>query len=419
MRLLILVLTAFVMALAPQSASAQNIPDVLGDIFGGSQNQTQTQAPAGLVYIENIPVNAAFDARPGMLPSEATLIITAVAPPKPNERRASPLIMGETRILISRLAPPLQMVIAVPSDLAREVPYAQISGRIVDSRGVTTHESRDTDQYDGNDPAFLNLEAVGGTALPSPAPTQPAAPIYDSGARTEVSGRVSLKDNIALRRGSNLVIRVYDAALAGGNGGDMLTEERISLDQRNMPFDFSIYTPLGADGRLDAPSAEIFIEDWAGRKTHVLPRNTEISIDADGRLSPLYVTLDSISSTTGAVYPNPPGKQQPVDMLRTITGKANFDAFRGLPSGSTLNVRLIDPIKSNTQLAQTQVQLDGLSGDVDYALSVDELALRGRNDLFLEADIVDRSGKALFVTRRLSTLSGVNADIRLETTPAY
>jgi len=417
MRLFALIFTAFFTALAPQAAHAQNIPDVLGDIFSGGQNQAPAQRPAGMVYIENIPVTVSFDARPGMLPAEATLIITAVAPPKPNERRASPLIMGETRILISRLAPPLQMVIAVPSDLAREVPYAQISGRIVDSRGVTTHEARDTDQYAGTDPAFLNLDSLNTDAAPPP--TQPTQPVYDSGARAQLSGQVRLNDNIALQRGSNLVIRVYDAALAGGNGGDMLTEERISLDQRNMPFDFSIYTPLGADGRLDAPSAEIFIEDWAGRKTHMLPRNTEIGMNADGSLRALNVSLDSMSSDAGAIYPNPPNKQ-PTDMLRAISGKVNFDAYRGLPAGSTLNVRLVDPRKSNSALGQTEVALDGLSGDVAYVMNVDELALRGRNDLYLEADIKNASGTPLFTTRRLPTFSADGAaNIRLENTSAY
>ena len=418
MRLFALIFTFFSIALAPQMASAQNIPDVLGDIFGGgAQNQTQTQRPAGMVYIENIPVTVTFDARPGMLPAEATLILTAVAPPKPNERRASPLIMGETRMLISRLSPPLQMVIAVPSDLAREVPYAQISGRIIDSRGVTTHEARDTDQYEGTNPAFLNLDSLNNSAAPMPA--QPTQPVYDSGARTQLSGRVRLNDNIALQRGSNLVIRVYDAALAGGNESDMLTEERVSLDQRSAPYDFRINTPLGSDGRLDAPSAEIYIEDWAGRKTHVLPRNTEIGVNADGSLQDLNIALDSISSDAGAIYPNPPNKQ-PTDMLRVISGKVNFDAYRGLPAGSTLDVRLIDPRKSNTSLGQTQVMLDGLSGDVAYAMNVDELALRGRNDLFLEADIKDASGKALFTTRRLPTLTNESAaNIRLENTAAY
>ena len=417
MRLFALIFTAFFTALAPQSAHAQNIPDVLGDIFSGGQNQAPAQRPAGIVYIENIPVTVSFDARPGMLPAEASLIITAVAPPKPNERRASPLIMGETRILISRLAPPLQMVIAVPSDLAREVPYAQISGRIVDGRGVTTHEARNTDQYAGTDPAFLNLDSLNTNAAPTP--TQPTQPVYDSGARAQLSGQVRLNDNIALQRGSNLVIRVYDAALAGGNGGDMLTEERISLDQRNMPFDFNIYTPLGADGRLDAPSAEIFIEDWAGRKTHMLPRTTEIGMNADGSLRALNVSLDSMSSDAGALYPNPPNKQ-PTDMLRAISGKVNFDAYRGLPAGSTLNVRLVDPRKSNSALGQTQVALDGLSGDVAYVMNVDELALRGRNDLYLEADIKNASGTPLFTTRRLPTFSADGAaNIRLENTSAY
>ena len=417
MRLFALIFAVFSLALAPQTAFAQNIPDVLGDIFGGSQNQTQSQRPAGMVYIENIPVTVTFDARPGMLPAEATLILTAVAPPKPNERRASPLIMGETRLLISGLSAPMQMVIAVPSDLAREVPYAQISGRIVDGRGVTTHEARNTDQYEGTDPAFLNLDSLSNTAAPIPA--QPSQPVYDSGARTQLSGRVRLNDNTPLQRGSTLVIRVYDAALAGGNGGDMLTEERVSLDQRSAPFDFNINTPLGSDGRLDAPSAEIFIEDWAGRKTHVRPRNTELGVNADGSLQDINIALDSITSDVGAVYPKP-SYNKPMDMLRVISGKVNFDAYRGLPAGATLDVRLIDPRKSNTSLGQTQVALDGLSGDVAYALNVDELALRGRNDLMLEAEIKDASGRALFTTRRLPTLANDSAaNIRLENTAAY
>lgn len=158
------VLIAGLLSLAPAASAQQGFPDILDGIFKNGQTDRPfggVGGTAGMVYIENIPVQVSFDSRADLLPPEATLIVTAIAPPPPNVRRASPLVMGETRLLISRLAPPLQMVIAVPSDMARDIDYARIEARIIDANGVTTHTLRQSAQFDGTDAPFLDLIEIG------------------------------------------------------------------------------------------------------------------------------------------------------------------------------------------------------------------------------------------------------------------
>lgn len=172
----VLFLLMFLFGLMSTPARAQQpggFPDILGDIFGGQPQQAPYGAGAGTTYIENIPVQVTFDSRPDLLPPEATLVITAIAPPPANVRRAKPLVMGETRLLISRLAPPLSLVVAVPSDMARDVDYAQIDAKIVDANGNVAFRLDNSVQYTGGQPPFLALIPAGAFQSPNLPPVPP------------------------------------------------------------------------------------------------------------------------------------------------------------------------------------------------------------------------------------------------------
>ncbi|WP_169331838.1 YbaY family lipoprotein [Robiginitomaculum antarcticum] len=408
MRLSALMLSAVFAASLSPAASAQNIPEVLGDIFGGGQSQNRVEN----IYIENVPVSVTYDTRFAPIEPGSMLIITAVAPPAPNVRRASPLVMGETRILLSRLSPPIQMVVAVPSDMAREVDYAQISGRIENSRGDITHEEIQVGSFDGGQPAYIELQALNVSAAPYNPPYEPVpvTPTYNS----SFSGHVTLSDLAPLQRGAILVVRVFDEILAGGTGGDMIAEERVALDGRAAPYTFALALPNTDNGRLNAPSAEIFIEDWAGRKIYNLPSNIGLTQTTDGSLLPVNVQLNRYQGSQSSVPYTPQ-----TGVMRNITGRASFNANRGLPRGATLNVRLIDPASPRSAISRTSVPLDGLSGDVDYTLSVDRAVISARNDYYLDADIKDAEGRALFVTRSGRVLTDGPANITLEALPNY
>lgn len=402
MRLSALILPALFAASLSSAASAQNIPEVLGDIFGDGQQQTRQES----VYIENVPVNVTYNARFAPIEPGSMLIITAVAPPAPNIRRSTPLVMGETHILISRLSPPIQMVVAVPSDMARAVDYAQISGRIENSRGEITHDEIEIGRFDGGQPARIALRHINDTAYGPDYEINTPAP--------ELTGQVTIDNGSALQSGSVLVVRIFDDALAGGIGGDVIAEDRVMLDGRAVPYSFGLALPETGQDRLNAPSAEIFIEDWAGRKTHSLPFNIRILQNQDGSLQPVTARLQN--TKTGQV--SEPYTPQ-IGSLRNIFGRANFNANRGLPKGATLNVRLMDPASPRLVISRVSVPLDGLSGDVDFELGVDRNVIAARSDYYLEADIKNPEGRALFVTRSGTVVTDNPMTINLEALPNY
>lgn len=425
-------------ALMPAQARAQGagFPDILEDIFGGKPQQGHPygQAPAGVIYIENIPVQVSFDSRPDLLPPEATLIVTAIAPPPPNVRRASPLIMGETRLLISRLASPLQMVIAVPSDMAREVDYAEINARIVDANGVETHSLRDRVQYDGGQPPFLNLEPVG--ALRSGG----AAPIYSPPRGQEnpngqyippniaqIEGQISLR-GAEPKRGASLILELRENGLAGGLTGNVIEQKRIDIDQIAPPYAFRLNAPMTQGDTLESPELSAWIEDWAGRKTHITPRPVPVRLgDVRGKPAIVNITLDAVSAEQQPIEPERAEPMRadapPSGFVRTVQGQAQFDAYKGLPAGSVLTVRLRDSARLDRVIASKDIPLDGLSGYIPYALPVEPLDIQGLpSDPLLDAQIKDRTDRLLFTTRVLKTLPREDKgpiNIQMDPTPGY
>ena len=423
-RALFVLLCAVVMTLSatPKAfAQAPGFPDILDDIFGGNTQQQQGnpygQTPAGLVYIENIPIQVGFDSRGGALSPEAVLIVTAIAPPPPNVRRASPLVMGETRLLISRLTSPLQMVVAVPSDMAREVDYARIEARIVDINGVETHRLQDNIQYSGGQPPFLNLIAVNssGGAAPvytPPAPQSPNQP-YSPPSGANISGTVSIPAGTEPKRGASLVLELRENGLAGGTSGNIVQTKRIDIDQIAPPYEFAL--PLPADSNsLESPDLTIWIEDWAGRKTHVLAR----PVPVEKTLTPIHITLDAMVTGQDAADPT---RQYvpPAGVTRTIAGEAQFDAFKGLPAGSILTVRLRNGERLDETLASKDISLDGLSGYVRYSLPVELMTIQGRRAApLIDAVLTDNNGRTLFTTRQLVTLpKSDNGPINIQMQP--
>lgn len=384
--------------LIPSSAIAQSFPTDMGDIFGQNEKPFQT----GEVYIENIPVIVSFDERG--LPAEARLIVTAEAAPKPNERRARPLIMGRTELPLSSLRSPLQMVVAVPSDMAREADYATLSAQIVTWDGAILRESQSTGRYDGNEPAFIDFVPE---VLDTP-----------YGASDRVTGRVEITDRAQLYRGGTLVLHVLDNSLAGGNSLSVVQEVRISIDQKNPPFDFD----FRLDSRdLTSPQLDAFIEDWAGRRLYSLSRPVSINGNA-----PLNLRLSRASSDapqpTDPYDPFDPNEQsvpQPVLAQMRHFGEVQFDANRGLPRGSLLTVRLREGSPQGRIINDETILLDGKSGYIDYSLFTDRVQTSGSQSFYLDADISDRNGTTLFETRQPVMARSEQMDIRLEPTSRY
>lgn len=430
LRTAIFLLTAIGIMMTALPASAQSpggFPDILDDIFGGNTGQSPYGgAPAPMQYIENIPVQVTFDSRPDLLPPEATLVLTAIAPPPANVRRAKPLVMGETRILLSRLAPPLSLVIAVPSDMARDLDYAQIDAKIIDSNGNVAFRLENTEQYAGGPPPFLELIPTGAFQVPVQTPAgNPSLPQRKPGTGgpmapytppniNVIKASVELPPGAQLARGSALVLQVTENDLAGGFGPSVIHEKRVDIDQKSAPFTVKLNVPTGTDGKLEQAELVAYIEDWAGRKTFV--RSQPVAIPADGSV---YTRLDAILTGQDAL---PADADNFVITTRTIpvTGTAEFDAFKGLPAGSVLTVTLRDSLDWSKGIETTQIPLDGRSGYIDFAMSVDADRLDNVSPVpVLSAEITDANGQSLFTTRTAKErLTGKNI-VRLVPTGLY
>lgn len=420
------ILTLFALLIASLSlspaASARpqqgGFPDILGDIFGGQTPSPYGNAPISGAYIENIPVQVTFDSRPDLLPPGAMLVLTATAPPAPNVRRSSPLVIGETRLLISRLAPPLSLVIAVPSDMARELDYAQIDAKIIDASGNTAYRLDNSAQYSGGQPPFLTLEPVGalrpmppGTGGPMPPYTPPKIEVIDA--------RIELPAGSTLMRGSTLVLQVTEVALAGGTRPSIVKEERVDIDQKTAPFNVKLSVPTGTDGVLDSPQLTVFIEDWTGQKTFVYPRPVPVSPAQAGQRASVAVSLDPIL-TGSQVVPDAPDYILPSTQITPVYGKAVFDAWKGLPRDSVLTIKASDPNDLYIIFNEITIPLNGKSGHIDflfeYNAATDGL---GQMAPLLSAQITNASNQTLFTTRRLRSIISDANTIELVATPQY
>ena len=428
-RIFLFILVAIGLSAAPaQARQSGGFPDILGDIFGGKP-QAPYGAPGGMTYIENIPVQLTFDSRPDLLPPEATLVVTAIAPPPANVRRAKPLVMGETRILISRLAPPLSLVIAVPSDLARDTEYARIEAKIIDANGNVAFRLENSAEYRGGQPPFLELIPTGAFSVPTQAPVQtpiqglppkkpgtggPMLP-YTPPNINVIKASVELPAGAQLMRGSVLVLQVTENDLAGGFGASVVHEQRVEIDQKQPPFAAKLNVPTGQDGTLEQPELVAWIEDWAGRKTFVRVR--PVSIPASGDV---VLRLDPILTGQQALPPEVDNYVAPPGVNIKLTGTAEFEAFKGLPSGALLTVSLRDASDYTNVIKSTSFNLNGLSGYVDFAMDVDAVEIENRNPApLITAEITDSRGEVLFSDQTLREVSRSKNIIRLLPTGRY
>lgn len=400
---LILAILSLFMLTAPLTAPAahaqQDIGDIIDDIFKDGQFPKPADDRAQQGRIDNIPVEIRFETDERGLPAESMLIVSAYAPPPPNVRRSTPLMLGQTRLLMSGLTSPTQVIIAVPSSITQELDHARIEAKIVDINGAIIYELAFPGKYQGYEPPVLILDPVG-------EPTT-NAPTNSSGSLSSetVRGTVKLNGKAPKFAGSNLVVRLVEDGLAGGTSNTIAGETRLILDGKRPPFEFELERVIDTS-RADVPlSFEVWIEDWAGRKTHVTPApipyngpdtNYHIRLDAIGPQPYNPLPKNPLSKNplprnpapkpvvkpkpipTPIVRPKPVVRPAPpVNTNVQINGEAQFNAYKGLPKGSVLIAVLerMDHTARPATIASTRVFLDGLSGDVAFKLTVNSIDL--------------------------------------------
>ncbi|PHQ67321.1 MAG: hypothetical protein COB92_05055 [Robiginitomaculum sp.] len=251
---------------APMAHAQQDVVDVTVDIFKDGQPSTPDQNPTG--RIDNIPTKIVFNIGDTGLLTGSVLIVSAYAPAPPNVRRSSPLMLGQTRLLLTDMGSPLKVIIATPSAVTQDLEYTRIEATIINANDVVIFDLKEPGKYDGYDAPILNLTHIGKTL--------DVKPVVNSAELVSetIRGKIRINGKAPKFAGSNLVTRLVEDGLAGGNYSIVLGEMRQILDGKRAPFAFK-FEGLIDPSQSEIPLAlEVWIEDWAGRKTHVTPAPT-------------------------------------------------------------------------------------------------------------------------------------------------
>jgi len=247
---------------------------------------------------------------------------------------------------------PLSVVIAAPSRVTREIDFARIEAKIVDFDGNTLLKADKDGEFRGYDAPIMELKRVGFSNQPtSQNPTSSGNVKFET-----VRGNVGINGSVPNFRGGKLTVRLMEDGLAGG-GQTIVGEKQIDIDNAQPPYEFEIDRTI-MPGKENTPLVmEAWIEDWANRRTHATARPVTFT----GSNTAYRLRLDPVGNSSQAPTPIPFGN---------IQGEARFNAFKGLPAGSTLFIELERPVAGNRPqlITKTQVSLDGRSGNIPFIL---------------------------------------------------
>lgn len=410
---------ALMMGLMSAPASAQQAPDygaIIRDIIKSvPQNPVITTPQTG--QAQAIPLSVNFDMPPNI--DGARLIVSALAPDNG--------LLGESRIILNGLQPPLSLSLFVPPQSQNSDGYIVLKARIDDANG-------ETQMATSSDTIYTNGEAIMRLS-----PVQSAAgstgPIT---AFNVARGTVSLKADGGLFQDAKLTVQLVEAGLAGGQGSLVKGETVILITDsaRPIPFEMNYGTPRG--GFKMPLGLKAFVTDWAGRVTHVMPNRAAF----DGPDKTYRLSLDRIltgaevqpfefseppspeppSPEPPSTEPSSPELNEPSDFetetiipavetppavaqpaLIILSGDSRFSATRGLPRGSVLTVELWQRMAGvdNAVMSRRAIVLDGLSGDVAFTLPPARPMTdpnRTEPELWLGGNITAQDGTVLFTT---------------------
>ncbi len=410
-----LLLAGVIFTLSTPAHAQRDIGDVLGGIFGSGPVQGQP-LPG---QIETIPVDVRYDFKdvyPG-LPPEASLIVTAYAPPPANVRRTHPLMIGETRLLLSDLKPPLQVVIAAPSSVTRDIPYARIEARIVDGEGHVLLEATRSGEYRGRRPARMVLDKHPNTtqgSVPPQTPRNPQAPPNPVRMQT-LHGSAIINGRTPDLRGATLIVQLVEDSLAGGTKQTIYGEKRVALDRKTPPFNFEILTSSNGKAATPPKILKAWITDWAGRKILELPSPVPYT-------GPNFDYHLVFEAAHGVASPNPSPVPTPNGATLPVQGRVEFNAWKGLPAGSQLLIDLerMDYRALPAQIASKRLPVDARTGTLDFTLDVP------RTDMDpnlptprLRVRIIDPAGRILFSNPGGTPVQNGLNTIKLRAAPNY
>lgn len=402
MRIFMACLAFLSLMLAPPAYG--QIDDILDDIFGGGQHHPFPQSPrAGEGLIENIPVGVQLPR--GQSLDDHIIIVSAYAPPPPNVRQAKPRLIGQTRLLLTGLSEQLELVVAVPEPVTRDLSAARISAEVRGPADQAVLIARQDDYYKGFGAARLELIPVGGSGN-----NQTHTPIagYES-----VRGTVGFdRQQGQVFRGGTVTVKLMEAGVPAGNVPQILAEIEIDIDQKSAPFKFILEYPVRPRHTQYPLELVAELKDWAGRITH-----TNLGPVPYRGPNELYDVVLGDANISAPVSP------MPTTPLTKVSGEARFDAYKGLPRGSVMYVTLKQKQGSTEQIIGSQsTALDGLSGNVKFDVTPNQTIYQGSpnspNGPMLNIQISDGSGKVFFSGPDVPVSAGYNR-VQLLPTPNY
>lgn len=391
-------------------AQLDDFGTVLEEILEGTHLPDQTP-PLPLSAIQNIPVQIMLADDINL--DDHTLVLSAYAPPPANGARIKPRLLGQTQLLLTGLSAPLNLVIAVSDPATQDVAFSRITASLLDANGNEVRATKQDAYYRGEAPPKLTL-------VP-PSDSETTSNIPQIVGLETISGTVRLNDAQDLFRGSKLTIQLIENGLAGAATRIIAAQSVLNIDGATPPFRFEMDRGLPMDDDPDMLAFNVWIEDWAGRKTHVSDR----VVAYNGPDLDYQLRLDSLKTSANARFT----QNQAVDEIdfgtrahTTIAGVAAFNPYKGLPTGSRLTLtlkRAIGAPQDNRILAHASFPVTGANTQQAFQLIADSVHF---DPLIphpvLSGEIIDPQGRVFFRSPEMRVTDGQNSLV-LQPTPIY
>lgn len=411
---------------AQDGSTGNDITDIIRDILGDTTFPSFPGAPGSepSVGIDNIPVSltieASSDAPDISTYENGWLVVSAYSSENPEslsnsrgapaQARETGTLLGQTRLLLRGLTPPYNIVIAAPRAVTSELEFARIEGRIEDSNGTEILTTPQAGYYSGSAPAALMLSPV--LTLGSPALPPETLVKFET-----AQGEISIPKDSEIFRGAVLTVQLIEAGLVGGTRQNIKGESRMQLDALTPPYAFKLDYGVPESGFKMPLTLSAFITNWAGRKTHVMAE----SVDFNGPDFNYRLTLDAYR--LGGDVADFRFSDSASAAKVKIEGLAVFNAYKGLPLGSYLQVKLKSPIGPNGQpqdLGTTAISLDGRSGNVDFMIDAPSVNFDPElPNPFMEVKVFNSLGNALFQSDSILVMPGAKNIITLSPLTIY
>lgn len=349
------IILAMLSLTSPAYAQFEDLGGILEDILSGGQlpGQTPVYGDSG---IESIAALIRYD-QPADY-KDHMLIVTAYVPHDADGGTTKSKMLGQTRLLMTGLEQPLQVLVAVPRNVTKDLTFSRITAEVLD-------ENENQVLIAERDGIYRGTEAPELILMPSSTlPTSFSRRDY-VGFET-ITGEVSLNDRKAQLNGGTLTLQLLENALAGGTSVTIAAEKSISIDGTALPIVFILDRGITNQESQMPLAFKAWIKDWAGRKTHVMRKPVPYNgPDIDYKLK-LDVLAQGTDTRAGRNL-NPDLMAQAV-----ISGEALFDARSGMPEDARLKVtlsRAVGAIGQNRTLSTQTILVEGFEGRVPFALS--------------------------------------------------